>query len=82
MQHTDLDGIGRLYGAKTTPHMYIVDPEGMLVYMGGIDSIPSANPRDISKATNYVDVALRSLSNGQPIKNSITRPYGCSVKYN
>ncbi len=74
--------IGRMYGAKTTPHMYIIDPGGILVYMGGIDNIVSANPRDISKATNYVDVALRAMSDGQPIKNSVTRPYGCSVKYN
>lgn len=74
--------IGRMYGAKTTPHMYIIDPEGALVYMGGIDSIPSTKQSDIPNATNYVDVALRSMSNGQPIKDSITRPYGCSVKYN
>jgi peroxiredoxin len=73
--------IGRLYGAKTTPHMYIIDPEGTLVYMGGIDSIPSANPEDIPRATNYVDVALRSMSSGQPVQDNITRPYGCSVKY-
>ncbi len=74
--------IGRMYRAKTTPHMYIIDSQGTLVYMGGIDNIPSANPADITRATNYVDVALRSMSNGQPIKNGITRPYGCSVKYN
>jgi len=73
--------IGRLYGAKTTPHMYIIDPDGILVYMGGIDSIPSSNAADIAAATNYVKVALKSLSDGKAIANSVTRPYGCSVKY-
>jgi len=74
--------IGRLYGAKTTPHMYIIDPKGTLVYMGGIDSIPSSNQDDIDRATNYVRVALQSLSDGNPIADNVTRPYGCSVKYN
>ena len=74
--------IGRLYAAKTTPHMYIIDPEGTLVYMGGIDSIPSSDQDDIDRATNYVRVALQSLSDGEPIVDNVTRPYGCSVKYN
>jgi peroxiredoxin len=74
--------IGRLYGAKTTPHMYIIDPDGTLVYMGGIDDIPSSNPEDIARANNYVSVALQSLSDGKPIADNVTRPYGCSVKYN
>lgn len=74
--------IGRLYGAKTTPHMYIIDPNGTLVYMGGIDSIPSSNQADIDKATNYVRVALQSMSEGKAIADNVTRPYGCSVKYN
>ena len=74
--------IGRQYGAKTTPHMYIIDARGTLVYMGGIDSIPSSNPADIERATNYVDVALRALADGKPVTENVTRPYGCSVKYN
>jgi len=74
--------IGRLYGAKTTPHMYIIDPNGILVYMGGIDSIPSSNQADIAAATNYVKAALKSLTDGKPIADNVTRPYGCSVKYN
>lgn len=73
--------IGRLYGAKTTPHMYIINPAGDLVYMGGIDNIPTSNEADIAKATNYVRVALQDLADGKPIADNITRPYGCSVKY-
>lgn len=73
--------IGRLYGAKTTPHMYIIDKTGTLVYMGGIDSIPSSNPADIPAATPYIKTALKSLAEGKPITDNVTRPYGCSVKY-
>ena len=73
--------IGRDYGAKTTPHMYIVDSEGTLVYMGGIDSIPSSNPADIPKAQQYVRIALKEVSEGKEISQPVTRPYGCSVKY-
>ena len=73
--------IGRLYGAKTTPHMYIIDPEGDLVYMGGIDSIASASPDDIGKATQYVRVALDQALAGKAIGTPVSRPYGCSVKY-
>jgi len=73
--------VGKLYGAKTTPHMYIIDPEGSLRYMGGIDSIKSANPADIAKATNYVDVSLESLLAGGEVAKKVTPPYGCSVKY-
>jgi peroxiredoxin len=73
--------IGRLYGAKTTPHMYIIDPDGKLVYMGGIDSIPSSDQADIARAKNYVKAALQSLKAGKPIEYRVTRPYGCSVKY-
>jgi hypothetical protein len=73
--------IGMLYGAKTTPHMYIIDKDGQLVYMGGIDNIPSANPGDIPKAKNYVRAALDDMAAGRPVSESITRPYGCSVKY-
>lgn len=74
-------GVGREYGAKTTPHMYIIDPEGTLIYAGGIDSIPSADPADIAKATPYVKVALTEAMAGQAVSEPQTRPYGCSVKY-
>jgi len=77
----ETSAIGELYGAKTTPHMYIVDKSGQLVYMGGIDSIPSSNEADIASAKNYVRVALDSIAAGKAIEESVTRPYGCSVKY-
>ena len=73
--------VGRSYEAKTTPHMYIVNPKGKLVYKGAIDSIPSANQSDIPKAVNYVKEALDSLLVGKKVKTAKTRPYGCSVKY-
>src|SRR4051794_32198653 len=72
---------GRAYGARTTPHMYIVDPKGRLVYAGGIDSIASSDPDDIPKAVNYVKQALGEALAGKPISQAVTRPYGCSVKY-
>jgi hypothetical protein len=72
---------GMAYGARTTPHMYIVDPQGKLVYAGGIDSIPSSNPDDIKKAVNYVKQGLGEALTGKPISASVTRPYGCSIKY-
>lgn len=72
---------GRAYGARTTPHMYIVNPQGRLVYAGGIDSIPSANPEDIRRATNYVKQAMAETAAGKPISSATTRPYGCSIKY-
>lgn len=73
--------IGKLYGAKTTPHMYIVDQQGTLRYAGAIDSIKSANPADIAKATNYVDASMASLAKGETIAKKLTPPYGCSIKY-
>lgn len=73
--------VGRQYGAKTTPHMYVVDPQGMLIYMGGIDSVPSADQADIAEATPYVRVALQQALAGEAISQPSTRPYGCSVKY-
>lgn len=73
--------IGRRYGAKTTPHMYLVNPEGTLVYMGGIDSIPSSDAGDIDRATPYVKVAFAEARAGKPVSNPSTRPYGCAVKY-
>jgi peroxiredoxin len=78
----DADGkIGRAYGARTTPHMYIVDPQGVLVYAGGIDNKPTSNPADIATATNHVKVALAEALAGKPVAQATTRPYGCSVKY-
>lgn len=78
----DSDGkVGKMYDARTTPHMYIVNPEGTLIYAGGIDSIRSSNPDDIAKATNYVTAALGDLKAGNPVREASTRPYGCSVKY-
>lgn len=73
--------VGKSYGARTTPHMYIVNPQGVLVYAGGIDSIPSARPADIEKATNYVKTGLAQVLAGQPIADANTKPYGCSIKY-
>lgn len=72
---------GRAYGARTTPHLYIVDPQGRLAYAGGIDSIPSGNPADIQRATNYVKQGLAEALAGKPITAATTRPYGCSIKY-
>ncbi len=78
----DQDGkVGRLYGAKTTPHMYVVAADGTLVYNGAIDSIRSASKADIAKAENYVNSALAALKAGQPVKTGNTQAYGCSVKY-
>ena len=78
----DEDGvIGQAYGARTTPHMFIIDPKGVLVYAGGIDSIASSRPDDIKTATNYVNQALGEAFGGKPISAASTRPYGCSIKY-
>jgi glutathione peroxidase-family protein len=78
----DTDGtVGRAYGAKTTPHMYIIDADGVLQYNGAIDSIPSANIADIVKADQYVEIALAELADGKPVSRPLTQPYGCSVKY-
>jgi hypothetical protein len=73
--------IGQQYAARTTPHMYIINPQGTLVYAGGIDSIASARAEDIPKATNYVKQSLNEILSGKPISAAQTRPYGCSVKY-
>jgi peroxiredoxin len=73
--------LGRAYGARTTPHLYVIDPAGKLVYAGGIDSIPSSNAADIAKATNYVNQTLGELLAGKPVSQPVTRAYGCSVKY-
>ena len=73
--------VGKAYGARTTPHMYIVNPQGQLIYAGGIDSIPSASADDIPKATNYVKTGVAEALAGKPLTASNTRPYGCSIKY-
>ena len=72
---------GRAYDAKTTPHLYIVDPQGMLVYAGGIDSIASARVSDIEKATNHVKAALADIAAKRPIAQAVTKPYGFTIKY-
>lgn len=73
--------VGQAYGAKTTPHFFIVDPTGKIVYQGAIDSIPSAYKEDIAKADNYVSQALDEVLAGKKVTTAKTRPYGCSVKY-
>ncbi|AOG23356.1 thioredoxin family protein [Acidovorax sp. RAC01] len=73
--------VGKSYGARTTPHLYIVNPQGQLIYAGGIDSIPSARASDIEKATNYVKVGLAEALAGKPLSAATTQPYGCSIKY-
>jgi Peroxiredoxin len=78
----DVDGkVGKAYGAKTTPHIFVINPEGVLVYNGAIDSIRSGNPKDIEKAENYVKSALAAVKEGKPVANATTQPYGCAVKY-
>jgi peroxiredoxin len=73
--------VGRAYAARVTPHMYIIDEDGALVYMGGIDSNPSADPADIPEATQYVTAALDELAAGRAVSEAVTRPYGCTIKY-
>jgi peroxiredoxin len=73
--------MGRAYGARTTPHMYIINPEGVLVYQGAIDDRPSARPETLQGATNYVRAALADLAAGRAVATAQTTPYGCSVKY-
>lgn len=73
--------VGMAYAAKTTPHMYVIDPTGKLVYAGGIDDKRSANPADVKTAKNYVRAALDETLAGKPITVATSSPYGCSVKY-
>lgn len=73
--------VGRLYDARTTPHMFVVDPAGKVAYMGAIDDKPTANQADLKGARNYVTEALDAVSKGEPVKMASTRAYGCSVKY-
>lgn len=73
--------VGKLYAAKTTPHMFIIDKTGKLVYAGGIDNIKSANIDDIKTAKNYVSSALDEILSGKSVSEKTSAPYGCSVKY-
>jgi peroxiredoxin len=73
--------VARAFGATVTPHMYIIDTNGMLVYKGGIDSIPSADVADIPKAKQYVRIGLDEVLAGKPVTDASTRPYGCTLKY-
>jgi peroxiredoxin len=73
--------VGRAYGAKNTPNMVVINPEGKIVYEGAIDSKATPNPADIPNSTNYVKVALDESLAGKPVTTSTTKPYGCSVKY-
>ena len=73
--------VGNGYGAKTTPHMYIINPAGLLAYMGAIDDKPTPNPADIKGARNHVLAALAEIKAGKPVSVPTTRPYGCAVKY-
>jgi peroxiredoxin len=73
--------VARSYGAKNTPNMVVINPEGKIVYQGAIDSKATPNPADIPTSTNYVKAALDESLAGKPISNPTTKPYGCSVKY-
>jgi peroxiredoxin len=73
--------IGRAYGAKVTPHMYVIDPKGTLIYAGAIDDKRSANPADVKTATNYVAAALADARAGKPVASASTSAYGCTIKY-
>lgn len=73
--------IGRLYSAKTTPHMFVIDPTGKIVYQGAVDDKPTPDKSDLKGAHNYVSTALEESMSGKPVDTASTRPYGCSVKY-
>lgn len=73
--------VGKQYGAKTTPHMYVITPDGTLVYAGAIDDKPSTDTDDIAGAVNYVNDALTAVLAGKPVAVKETKAYGCSVKY-
>jgi len=73
--------LGHLYDAKTSPHMFIIDPSGKLIYDGAIDDQPTPDPASVAGATNYVSQALAEALAGKPVSVPTSRPYGCSVKY-
>lgn len=73
--------VGKLYDARHTPTLYIINPEGTLVYAGGIDDISSGNAADVARAHNYVKAALSELKAGKPVSKAVTKAYGCNVKY-
>ncbi len=78
----DADGsVGRMYGAKTTPHMFVIDKEGVLRYAGAIDNIPSTRVEDVKEATNFVSAALDNIMANKAVATKSSTPYGCSVKY-
>ena len=78
----DHDGkVGRAYGAKTTPHMFVIDAKGTVVYAGGIDDRPSTDQADVATATNFVSAALGEVTAGKRVTMATSQPYGCSVKY-
>ena len=78
----DAEGkVGKAYGARTTPHLYIINPAGLVVYAGAIDNKPSTQIADIAGATNHVKTALAETLAGKPVTTATTKPYGCSVKY-
>jgi len=73
--------LGHLYNAKTTPHMFIINPDGVLIYDGAIDDKPTPDQADIATSRNYVSLALAEAMSGKPVSTPTSRPYGCSVKY-
>jgi hypothetical protein len=73
--------LGHLYDAKTTPHMFIINPQGILIYNGAIDDQPTTDVADVNGAKNYVSAALEEAMSGKPVSVPTSRPYGCSVKY-
>ncbi len=73
--------VGKEYGAKRTPEMFIINPEGVVIYHGAIDSIRSSNQADIKEAKNYVNAAMAEAKAGKPVSQASTQPYGCGVKY-
>ena len=73
--------VGKAYGATNTPHMYVIDKAGTLMYAGAIDDRPTSRKSDVPGANNYVRAALQSVAAGQPVKTPVTRAYGCTVKY-
>ena len=73
--------LGHLYDARTSPHMFVINPQGVLIYEGAIDDRPTTDQSDINGATNYVSLALTEAMAGKSVTTPATRPYGCSVKY-